>query len=119
MTNSSNIRESGIRMIGKVPWGTHFCQFYQTKKDLLDILIPYFKSGLKNNEYCMWVTSKPLNVEEAVKRMKTTMPDFESYLNKGQIESVPGSIRSRSACSLGGKPLLEDSVNNLNQALRK
>lgn len=27
-----------------VLWGTHFCQFYDTKQDLIDILIPYFKN---------------------------------------------------------------------------
>ena len=39
-------RNSGIDIIGGVPWGTHFCQFYQTKKDLMDILVPYFNLSL-------------------------------------------------------------------------
>ena len=60
-----NLRKSGIDIIGDVPWGTHFCQFYQTKEDLTDILVPYFKAGLENNEFCLWVTSQPLEVEEA------------------------------------------------------
>jgi uncharacterized DUF497 family protein len=29
-------RKTGIDVIGDVPWGTHFCLFYQTKKDLID-----------------------------------------------------------------------------------
>jgi len=33
-----NLRNSGIDIIGDVPWGTNFCQFYQTKEDLTDIL---------------------------------------------------------------------------------
>ncbi|MHC4720030.1 MAG: MEDS domain-containing protein, partial [Planctomycetota bacterium] len=49
-------RKTGIEIVGDVPWGTHFCQFYQTKDDLIDVLVPYFKAGLKNNEFCMWVT---------------------------------------------------------------
>src|SRR4030067_506389 len=85
---ASDQRESGLSLLGSVPWGTHFCQFYQTKKDLLDILVPYFKAGLKNNEYCMWVTSEPLNVEEAKKAIGKAIPDFESYLSKGQIEII-------------------------------
>lgn len=28
-----------IRVIGDVPWGTHFCCFYETKQDLLDTLV--------------------------------------------------------------------------------
>jgi hypothetical protein len=61
-----DLRESGIDTIGDVPWGTHICQFYQTKKDLADTLVPFFKAGLENNELCLWVTSKPLE-EDAFK----------------------------------------------------
>lgn len=48
-------RKTGIDILGDVPWGTHFCLFYKTKEDLCDILVPYFKAGLENNEFCMWV----------------------------------------------------------------
>ena len=64
------MRHSGIDVIGSVPWGTHFCQFYQTKQDLVDILVPYFKAGLENNEFCMWITSEPLEVAEAREAMR-------------------------------------------------
>ena len=59
------MRHTGIAILGDTPWGTHFCQFYDSKQDLIDILVPYFKAGLENNEFCMWVTSKPLRAEEA------------------------------------------------------
>lgn len=62
---ATNMRKTGIDIIGDVRWGTHFCQFYQTKEDLTDILVPYFKTGLESNEFCMWITSKPVTVEEA------------------------------------------------------
>lgn len=58
-------RRSGIDLVGDIPWGMHFCQFYETKGDLIDILVPYFKAGLESNEFCMWVTADPLDVEEA------------------------------------------------------
>ena len=83
------LRNSGIDVIGSVPWGTHFCQFYQTKQDLIDILIPYFKSGLEGNEFCMWVTSEPLMVAEAEKAMTKAVEDFDKYLRRGQIEIFP------------------------------
>jgi hypothetical protein len=56
----NDARHTGITVIGDVPWGTHFCQFYQDKQDLIDILVPYFKAGLENNEFCIWITSEPL-----------------------------------------------------------
>ena len=82
------IRNSGIDIIGKTPWGTHFCLFYQTKEDLIDILVPYFKGGLENNEYCMWVTSEPLNKREAEKVIRKAIPDFDKYLKRKQIEII-------------------------------
>jgi len=48
----NKLRNSGIEVIGNVPWGTHFCQFYQTKQDLIETLVPYFKTGLEKNEGC-------------------------------------------------------------------
>ncbi len=83
------LRNSGIDIIGSVPWGTHFCQFYQTTEDLIDILVPYFKAGLENNELCMWITSQPLEVEEAKKALRKTVHDIDVYLEKGQMEIVP------------------------------
>ncbi len=84
-----SLRKSGIDIIGDVPWGTHFCQFYQTKKDLVDILVPYFKAGLENNELCVWITSQPIEVEEAKEAMKRAVPDIDVYLEKGQMEIIP------------------------------
>ena len=83
-----NLRNSGIDIIGDVPWGTHFCQFYQTKEDLMDIIVPYFKAGLENNEFCLWVTSQPLEVEEAKEALRRAVPDLDVYLEKGQIEII-------------------------------
>jgi len=81
-----NLKNSGIDIIGDVPWGTNFCQFYQTKEDLADILVPYFKAGLENNEFCLWVTSQPLEVEEAKEAMRKGFPDIDVYLERGKIE---------------------------------
>ena len=86
MTNE--IRASGLDIIGNLPWGTHFCQFYQTKEDLMDIVVPYFKAGLENNEFCVWITSQPLQVEEAKEALRKGISDFEVYVWKGQIEVV-------------------------------
>ncbi|MBI4835612.1 MAG: MEDS domain-containing protein [Planctomycetes bacterium] len=82
-------RDSGIALIGSLPWGSHFCQFYQTKKDMLDVLIPYFRAGLENNEFCVWVTSDFLTKEDVLNAMKKDVPNFPKYLEKHQIEIFP------------------------------
>ena len=71
------------------PWGTHFCYFYQKKEDLLDILIPYIKKGLEDNQFCVWVTSEDLNEKEAKKKLKSEIKNFHEFLKKGQIEIFP------------------------------
>ncbi len=79
------MRQTGIEIIGDAPWGTHFCQFYQDKQDLIDILAPYFKAGLENNEFCLWVTSDPLRPQEAQDALIQEVPNLENYIHKGQI----------------------------------
>jgi hypothetical protein len=80
-----NTRYSGIDIIGEIPWGTHFSQFYQTKEDLIDVLVPFFKAGLENNELCIWISSKSNEVEEAKKDLIKVFPDIDYYLETGQI----------------------------------
>jgi signal transduction histidine kinase len=69
-----------------MPWGTHFCHFYETKQDLLDTLIPYFKAGLENKEFCLWVVSQPLTVEEAKHAMGQVVPDLDQHLAERSFE---------------------------------
>ncbi len=85
----NKFRNTGIEPIGAVPWGTHICQFYNTKQDLLDILVPFFKTGLQNNEFCMWVTSGSLTEKEAQEAMGKAVPNFTRYLERGQIDFAP------------------------------
>lgn len=82
-------RDVGIPAIGRAPWGTHFCQFYDTKQDLLDILVPFIRAGLDNNELCVWVTSAPLGADEAAEALSQQMPDFERKAALGQISIFP------------------------------
>ena len=113
------LRRSGIDVIGSVPWGTHFCQFYQTKQDLIDILIPYFKAGLENNEFCMWVTSEPLEVTEAQEAMREAVKDFDEYLHQGQIEVIPYDEWYLLGGTFDDDRVLEGWVAKLEQALAK
>jgi PAS domain-containing protein len=89
MDEKEKLRKTGIELIGDAPWGTHFCQFYHAGEDLIDILVPYFKAGLENNEFCMWITSEPLEVEDAKTALREAVDDLDSYIKKGQIEIIP------------------------------
>jgi PAS domain S-box-containing protein len=113
------LRNTGIRALGRVPWGTHFCQFYKTRRDLLDILVPYFKSGLENNEACMWICSDPLSVEEAKRALGKVVPDLGVRLKKGQIEILPHTEWYLRQGRFGAKRVLKGWADKLHGALTR
>jgi PAS domain S-box-containing protein len=82
---------SGIEIFGDIPWGSHFCCFYDSKQDLLDILVPYFEAGLDNNEYCLWITSDLINVSNAAASLKKSIPDIDNLLSVQKMEILSHS----------------------------
>jgi hypothetical protein len=68
-----------------MPWGSHVCQFYNRKEDLVKMLVPYFKQGLEKNEACVWLVGD-LTVEEARNALAAVVPGLEQYLAKGQMQ---------------------------------
>ena len=86
---ATELRKTGISVVGDLPWGAHVCHFYETKQDLLDTLIPYFKAGLENNEFCLWVISEPLTAEEARQALGQAVPELDRYLAERRIEILP------------------------------
>lgn len=81
----TELRHSGIDILGELPWGSHFCDFFESKEDLLQILVPYFKAGLINNEFCLWITSDPVTVEAAYEALHNEIENFDQYKRKEQI----------------------------------
>ncbi len=77
---------SGTERIGSVRSGTHLCEFLNPQEDLTERLAPYFAAGLQQAEFCLWVTSDPMGVEGAKTGLRRASPNFDRYLNLGQIE---------------------------------
>ena len=113
------MRNTGLNILGKVPWGTHFCQFYKNKEDLTDILVPYFKTGLKNNEFCMWITSEPLKAKAANDALRKELEDLDDYIEKGQIEILDASQWYTKSGRFEAKEILEGWVEKEEQAVNK
>jgi len=84
------LRNTGISVVGDMAWGTHFCHFYDSKQDLLDTLVPYFKAGLDNKEFCVWVIADPLTKEEAWNALRKGVPDLDRHLADQSIEMFVG-----------------------------
>jgi C4-dicarboxylate-specific signal transduction histidine kinase len=82
-------RDSGISVIGPIPWGAHFSIFYETKRDLLDTVVSYFKAGLAKDEACVWATSGFLTEEEAKQGLRRRIVDLDRHLAAHGIEIMP------------------------------
>jgi DNA-binding CsgD family transcriptional regulator len=87
--STTALRSTGVNVLGDMPWGSHVCMFYESKEDLLDTVVPYFKTGLESHEFCLWAPSAPLTLEEARMALRRRIPDFDRHLAAGDMEIVP------------------------------
>jgi len=115
----SDLANTGIPAVGSIPWGSHFCQFYETADDLVDTLVPYFKAGLDANEQCMWVTSPPLRAHEALDALRNAVPDADARLKKGQIEIVDHGDWYLRTGKLGADEVIAGWIQRKEQALAR
>jgi PAS domain S-box-containing protein len=115
----SGLRKTGIGILGDLPWGTHVCHFYETKQDLLDVLIPYFQAGLENNEFCVWAVLDPLNEEEAKSALAHVFPQADRRIAAGDIEIVPYDQWYLPGGSFDVERVLGAELERLSQALAR
>jgi signal transduction histidine kinase len=87
-TLTPELRRTGVDVVGDMPWGTHFCLFYDTKAALLETIVPYCRAGLETGEFCLWVVAPPLTVAEARQALRDAVPGFDRYSADGSIEIV-------------------------------
>lgn len=80
-------RESGVKVLDLVRWGSHIAQLYDDKDDLVDILVPYIAKGLEQNERCIWVT-KDLSKDDILNALKTIFSNPYRYMDTGQLSVV-------------------------------
>ena len=97
--NPPHLTESGFPGIGRIPFGVHLCHFYVDRQDLVDSLIPYFRSGLQQDERSLWVTSAPLSSEDASAELAKDLPSFAAWVAEGRIRILDapdwyGDLRS-------------------------
>lgn len=80
------LRNSGIDIIGDIPWGTHIGQLYSSKEDFFQTGVTYIQSGLINNELCIWIYSDNTTYEEIKEKLSEYMDDIDLYLQWGQLK---------------------------------
>jgi signal transduction histidine kinase len=115
----NQLRYTGLDIIGNAPWGTHFCNFYYSKQDLLEILVPYFKAGLENNEFCLWITSDPVSVDDALASLRNGIPLLDQYLTSNAIELCPHANWYLKDGKFDAKHVIDGWHDKLNKAIEK
>ena len=81
---------SGLQTVPQLQWGSHLAHFFGSGADLRDVLVPYFKAGLENNERCLWVTGRAFNAEEARSALRAAVPDLDRREREKQIDIANG-----------------------------
>lgn len=109
-------RDFGIPTIGQAPWGTHVCQFFSTKHDLLETLVPYIRAGLDDNEMCIWRTYAPLETDEAAEALSHQVPDMERRIATGQLK-IMSATTWYPAGAFDSTKILSTVLPRLNDAL--
>lgn len=118
-SKGADLRDSGLGIVGRLPWGAHFCQFYENGEDLLDLLVPFFKAGLEGNELCVWVTADPVGVAEATQAMRKAVPDLDRYLAAEQLVILPHSEWHLKGGAFELEGVLSARVDKLDAALTR
>lgn len=83
-----HVTESGIRGVGRIPYGLHFCSFYSGKRDLVDLLIPFFKAGLEGRDRCLWITAPPFPASEALAEIEKVLSQARDMVKSGSLHIV-------------------------------
>jgi PAS domain S-box-containing protein len=83
-----DLRHTGISIVGRVPWGTHFSVFYESAADLLEVIVPFFTAGLDNNEFCLCTVAQHITGHDVVQALRQAVPDVDRYFDGNAIEIV-------------------------------
>ncbi len=66
--------------------GVHSCLFYETKKDLCEILIPFFEEGFRKHEFCIWIIAEPLSIADIRQYLRNKAELWEQYIAQEQLQ---------------------------------
>ena len=61
----TELRDTGISVLGAMPWSSHVSLFYESTADLLDVVVPFFKAGIAGGELCVWIPPDPTVEKDA------------------------------------------------------
>ena len=63
----------------------HTALFYESKEEYLDIVIPFIKSGLENNEFVLWIYPEFISGEQANLHLNKSLEKLDFYIKNEKI----------------------------------
>lgn len=85
MVMSNDIRDSGVGIIGKVPWGMHMACLFSERHEYHNILYPFLREGLRSNEMCVWIFGPDTNFDNERESIAEIVDDVDQYIESGQL----------------------------------
>lgn len=83
---NNELRDSGIDIMGYIPWGTHIAQLCDSPIEYCKVLIPFIRQGINNNEFCVWIYSEGKSGEEIKRTVHKHFKDIDSYIGSGRLK---------------------------------
>jgi DcmR-like sensory protein len=108
---------SGLKTMPSLRWGAHLAHFFEKGEELRDVLVPYFKAGLENNERCLWVTGAAFTAEEARSALRAALPDLDRRERGKQIEITNAQEWYAAGQKLAPQELVNGLVQREQEAL--
>lgn len=84
----TELRDTGIGVLGAMPWSTHVSLFYENSADLLDVVVPFFKAGIEGGEQCVWIPPDPSGQKDGERALRRAVPGFDGHLARRDLRIV-------------------------------
>ena len=84
----TELRDTGISVLGAMPWSSHVSLFYESTADLLDVIVPFFKTGIEGGELCVWIPPDPKGQKDGERALRRAVRGFDRHLARRDIRFV-------------------------------
>lgn len=68
--------------------GTHSCHVYRDVEDLVEIAVPWIRTGLDARQYCLWIIPESLGLRKATQVLSLAIADLQESTARKQLELV-------------------------------
>jgi len=78
-------------LFSSAPQSPQIPAIYKDAEELTELLVTYFKEGIEEGEYCLWISPEKLDIGEAESEFKKAGVDVDHSLASSQLEILPAN----------------------------